>query len=285
VRLLHLPDGGIGALSGSDLRDLSAVVPDYGCIDDIVSGGRGAWEEVKRAIPGAPVLGAGLPSGELPPPILAPSKIVCVGLNYRAHRAETALEAPAEPLLFAKFPSSLIGHLGPISWPSELTGEVDWEAELAVIVGSRMRNVSADAALDHVFGYTIANDLSARDLQFGDGQWTRGKSLDTFCPLGPTIVSADELGDPQQLDISLHVNDEAMQASNTSNMIFSVAAILASISRACTLNPGDVVLTGTPDGVGAFRAEPIYLRHGDFITITVEGLGSLRNPVDGGRSG
>jgi 2-keto-4-pentenoate hydratase/2-oxohepta-3-ene-1,7-dioic acid hydratase in catechol pathway len=279
VQLLHLPDGGIGALSGSELRDLSEVLADYGCIDDIVSGGPGAWAEVERAIPSAPVVGDGLPSGELPPPVLAPSKIVCVGLNYRAHREETALEAPAEPLLFAKFPSSLTGHLGPISWPSDLTRQVDWEAELAVIIGSPMRNVSEETALDHVFGYTIANDVSARDLQFGDGQWTRGKSLDTFCPLGPTIVSANEIGDPQQLDIALHLNGEAMQASNTSKMIFPVAAILASVSHAFTLNPGDLVLTGTPEGVGAFRDEPIYLRHGDVVTISIERLGTLTNPV------
>ncbi len=212
--------------------------------------------------------------GDLVAP-LRPGKIVAIGLNYMDHIRETGLDQPREPLIFAKFPSSVIG-------PGEaivLTGRVDWEVELAVVIGRRMRDVHAQDALDDVFGYTVANDVSARDLQFGDGQWTRGKSLDTFCPLGPLIVTADEIPDPQRLGLWTRVNGEVVQSSSTAEMIFGVAELLAHCSRYFTLEPGDVLLTGTPWGCGEFMDPPRSLRPGDQVEVEVEGIGVLRNPV------
>lgn len=208
-----------------------------------------------------------------------PGKIIAIGLNYGLHADESGVDAPRQPLVFAKFPSSLTGPFDPIEIDADLTTRVDWEVELGVIVGRRMRNVSESAALDHVFGYTVANDVSARDVQFGDGQWTRGKSLDTFCPLGPVIVTADELGDPTDLPLRLRVNGETFQDDSTSNMIASVAELLSYCSRSFTLEPGDLLLTGTPSGCGEFMQPPRYLMPGDVVEAEVVGIGSLRNPV------
>jgi 5-carboxymethyl-2-hydroxymuconate isomerase len=161
-----------------------------------------------------------------------------------------------------------------------LTRQVDWEVELAVVIGRRARRVPAERALDHVFGYTVANDVSARDLQFSDGQWLRGKSLDTFCPLGPVVVTADEVGDPQRLGLRCRVNGATVQESSTAEMLFGVAELVAFCSRAFTLEPGDVLLTGTPWGCGAFMDPPRFLAPGDVLETEVEGIGTLRNPVE-----
>ena len=214
-------------------------------------------------------------------PIERPQKIVCVGLNYRDHAEEQGVDLPERPLLFAKWPNTLIGPGDSIVIPP-LTERVDYEAELGVVIGSRARQVSVENALEAVAGYVCANDVSARDLQFGDGQWTRGKSLDTFCPVGPELVPASEIADPQKLGIRAILNGEVMQDSTTANMVFGVAEIVAFVTQAITLEPGDLILTGTPAGVGVFRDPPVRLEPGDEITIEIDGLGSLSNPVTGG---
>jgi 2-keto-4-pentenoate hydratase/2-oxohepta-3-ene-1,7-dioic acid hydratase in catechol pathway len=204
---------------------------------------------------------------------------VCVGLNYLDHIRESGAEPPAEPLIFAKFPSAVIRSGDPIPIDDELTKRVDWEVELAVVIGRTARRVDAAHALDYVRGYTVANDVSARDLQFGDGQWVRGKSLDGFCPLGPEVVTTDEIPDPQALALRTTVNGEVMQDSSTSEMVFGVAELLAFCSRSFTMEPGDVLLTGTPWGCGEFMDPPRSLRPGDVVEVSIEGIGTLSNPV------
>lgn len=216
-------------------------------------------------------------------PVPSPSKIVCVGLNYRDHAAESNQVLPSEPLLFAKFPSSLLDPGAEICWPAGATSEVDWEAELAVVIGRPLTDATVEDALAGVFGFTAANDVTARDAQTLDGQWDRGKGFDTFCPLGPIIVSADEFGDPQTKQIWATVNGQPLQQASTSDMVFPVGDLLSWISRFITLVPGDLVLTGTPPGVGAFRKPPIFLRRGDVVEVGIEGVGTLRNPVGGPR--
>ena len=211
-------------------------------------------------------------------PIERPQKIVCVGLNYSDHAEEQGVEPPERPLLFAKWPNTLIGPGEPIVIPP-VTARVDFEAELAVVIGSRIRGASLESALEAVAGYLCANDVSARDLQFSDGQWVRGKSLDTFCPVGPTLVPAADVPDPQALSIRAILNGEVMQDSTTANMVFGVAEIVAFASEAITLEAGDLILTGTPAGVGVFRDPPVLLQPGDEITIEIDGLGALTNPV------
>jgi 2-keto-4-pentenoate hydratase/2-oxohepta-3-ene-1,7-dioic acid hydratase in catechol pathway len=211
-------------------------------------------------------------------PIERPGKIVCVGLNYRDHAEEQGTPLPEAPLLFAKWQNTLIGPGAPIVIPPIVT-KCDDEAELGVVIGARVRDASAKNALEAVAGYICVNDVSARDLQFADGQWTRGKSPDTFCPVGPRLVPRDEIPDPQQLSIRAVLNGQAMQESSTSNMVFGVAELIAYITRTITLEPGDLIATGTPAGVGAFRTPPVFMQPGDEITIEIEGLGSLTNPV------
>jgi 2-keto-4-pentenoate hydratase/2-oxohepta-3-ene-1,7-dioic acid hydratase in catechol pathway len=217
----------------------------------------------------------------VPLPIDRPEKIVCIGLNYRDHAEEQGIDLPEAPLLFAKWPNTLIGAGEPIVIPP-VTKQVDYEAELGVVIGKRVRGISADDALEAVRGYVCLNDVSARDLQFSDGQWVRGKSLDTFCPIGPELVPAADVPDPQALPIRAIVNGDVLQDSTTANMIFSVAEIVAHVSRAITLEPGDLIATGTPAGVGAFRDPPVWLQPGDEITIEIEGVGGLTNPVRSG---
>jgi 2-keto-4-pentenoate hydratase/2-oxohepta-3-ene-1,7-dioic acid hydratase in catechol pathway len=207
-----------------------------------------------------------------------PGKIICVGLNYRDHAEETGAELPKAPLLFAKWANTLIGHGDPILLPAE-SKEVDYEAELGVVIGTAGRLISEADALEHVRGYICVNDVSARDLQFADGQWTRGKSPDTFCPVGPRLVPREEIDDPQALAIRCILNGETMQDSSTANMIFSVAEIIAYVSRTVTLEPGDLIATGTPAGVGVFREPKVLLKDGDEVTVEIEGLGALTNPV------
>ena len=216
--------------------------------------------------------------GELAAP-LRPGKIVAIGLNYLDHIRESKLERPERPLVFAKFPSSVIGPADAIELDEALTSRVDWEIELAVVVGRRMRRVAERDALDHVFGYTVGNDISARDVQFSESQWVRAKSFDTFCPLGPVVVTADEIPDPQALSLRTRVNGEVLQESSTAEMVFGVAELLAFCSRGFTLEPGDVVLTGTPWGCGEFMDPPRSLAAGDVVEAEIEGIGALRNPV------
>jgi len=214
-------------------------------------------------------------------PIDRPGKIICVGLNYRDHAEEQGTALPEAPLLFAKWQNTLIGPGDPIVIPPVVT-KCDYEAELGVVIGAQVRDVSAENALEAVAGYICVNDVSARDLQFADGQWTRGKSPDTFCPVGPALVSRDDIPDPQALPIRAILNGETVQESTTANMIFGVADVIAYVTRTITLEPGDLIATGTPAGVGAFRDPPLFMKPGDEITIEIDGIGSLTNPVVAG---
>ena len=205
-----------------------------------------------------------------------PGKIVAIGLNYMDHAKESGAKPPERPLVFAKFSTAVINHEEQIRIPRRLTERVDWEVELAVIIGREATRVSEQDALSYVRGYTVANDVSARDLQFADGQWVRAKSLDTFCPLGPKVV---ELDDPQNLKLATRVNGETMQDSSTSQMIFGVAELISFCSHSFTLEPGDLILTGTPWGVGEFMDPKRSLQDGDVVECEIEGIGVLRNPV------
>jgi 2-keto-4-pentenoate hydratase/2-oxohepta-3-ene-1,7-dioic acid hydratase in catechol pathway len=210
-------------------------------------------------------------------PIARPGKIVCVGLNYLDHCRETNTPPPERPLLFTKFTTSLNDPTGDIVWSTALTNEVDFEAELAVIIGKTARSVREADALNYVGGYTAANDVSARDIQLGDGQWIRGKSLDTFCPLGPVFVTADEIPDPQALAVRTFLNDTIMQNGHTQEMIFSVVHLISFCSQAFTLEPGDIILTGTPFGTGLGRDPKVYMKDGDLVVVEIEGIGRLEN--------
>lgn len=215
-------------------------------------------------------------------PLPRPPKIVAVGMNYMDHVREQNAQLPQHPILFAKYPSSVIGPYDVIHLHPGETQKVDYEGELGVVIGKTARKVNAASALDCVFGYTVANDVSARDLQFSpyvSGQWVRGKSLDTYCPFGPSIVSKDEIADPQDLSIRTWLNGKVVQDSNTKEMIFSVARLIEFISQGITLEPGDVLATGTPHGVGHHRTPPIYLRAGDVVQVEIGGIGKLRNEV------
>jgi 2-keto-4-pentenoate hydratase/2-oxohepta-3-ene-1,7-dioic acid hydratase in catechol pathway len=212
-------------------------------------------------------------------PLGNPSKIICVGLNYLDHCLEQDLEIPDRPILFAKFPSSVVGPEDEITWPPDASQKVDYEVELAVVVGREGRHIPVDQAYDYVAGYTIVNDVSARDVQFSDGQWVRGKSFDTFCPMGPYLLTADELPDPHDLRIRSWVNGELRQDSNTRELIFKVPVLLAYISKTSTLMPGDILITGTPGGVGVFRDPQVFLQPGDLIEMEIDKLGRLRNRV------
>jgi 2-keto-4-pentenoate hydratase/2-oxohepta-3-ene-1,7-dioic acid hydratase in catechol pathway len=219
-------------------------------------------------------------------PLPRPRKnIFCLGLNYAAHMEESAkargraIKIPEVPVFFTKAPTSITGPYDPILWDRSVTNEVDYEVELAVIIGVRGKNISREDAPRHVFGYTIVNDVSARDLQLRHFQWFKGKSLDGFCPMGPHIVTADEFGDPQSKQVSLLVNGVTKQSASTASMIFSIPIIIEYLSQGMTLEPGDIISTGTPEGVGLGRTPPEYLADGDLVEARVEGIGALRNRV------
>jgi 5-carboxymethyl-2-hydroxymuconate isomerase len=215
---------------------------------------------------------------QLGAPIL-PGKIVAIGLNYRTHAAEVGMDAPSVPQVFSKFVSSVVGPTADIEIDRSLTKAVDWEVELGVVVGKRMDRVAVEDALDHVFGYTVSNDVSARDVQMAEQQWIRAKSMNTFCPVGPVVVTRDEIPDPQDLRVWTRVNSETMQDASTADMIFTVAELLSYCSRSFTLDPGDLLITGTPAGVGAGRKPPIFLNDGDLLEVGVDGIGVLANRV------
>lgn len=211
-----------------------------------------------------------------------PRDILCVGLNYKEHAAESGAEPPAHPVLFLKNSGAVQNPGDPIVLPRRLrSDEVDYECELAVVIGKRCHNVQRDQALDHVLGYTCANDVSARDWQRngGGGQWCRGKTFATFCPLGPTLVTTDEIPNPNQLGIRTVLNGETMQDWNTHDMIFDVPTLIEFLSASMILNPGTVILTGTPHGVGFARTPPVFLKPGDSVTVEIDGIGQLTNPV------
>ena len=224
--------------------------------------------------------GAGIPmeSIQLAAPVTNPSKVVAIGLNYMDHVRETGMAMPELATMFCKYPSAITAPGSDIRWSTALTGKVDYEAELAVVIGKTARNVIEADAYNYIAGYTNCNDVSARDLQLRKGdQWLRGKCLDTFCPLGPYLVTRDEIPDPHALSIRCLVNGQAMQESNTSEMIYSIPYLIEYLSAAFTLVPGDIIITGTPHGVGAFRNPPIWLKNGDEVTVSITGLGDLTN--------
>lgn len=211
----------------------------------------------------------------LPP--LQPGKILAIGRNYVEHAKELNNEVPTRPLVFAVMPSAIIGTGDVIEWENDLTAQVDWEGELAVIIGKTARKVSEADALDYVFGYTVANDVSARDLQQSDKQWIRAKGLDTFCPIGPSIITADDIPDPQDLTIITTVDGVQKQKGSTANMIFQVAFLVSYLSRAFTLNSGDMILTGTPSGVGKAMNPPEFLGDGTIVSVEIDGIGKITN--------
>ena len=211
-------------------------------------------------------------------PVPRPGKLICIGLNYRDHAAESNMPIPERPVVFSKFATAVIAPGEPVVLPT-ISSQVDYEAELAVVIGRRARNVRSSQALDYVLGYTCFNDISARDFQFADGQWQRGKSCDTFAPMGPTIVTADTVPDPHRLSIKLVLNGKTMQDSNTDQFIFGVPELIEFLSQTITLEPGDVIATGTPPGVGFARKPPVFLKPGDKMEVVIESVGWLNNPV------
>lgn len=246
---------------------------------DLLAGGTRTLDALRTAAAATDigVRGAAVDGLELLAPVPRPGKVVGIGRNYREHVDEEGADPPAAPLVFAKWPTSVIGDRAEIRWDPGLTGQVDWEAELGVVIGRRARAVDEADALDYVLGYTCLNDVSARDLQFGDGQWVRGKSLDTFCPMGPVLVTTDEIADPQALAIRCRVNGRMVQEATTADMYFGVAAIISHCSQAFRLDPGDVIATGTPGGVGIFRDPPILLGDGDEVVVEIDRIGQLIN--------
>ena len=270
----------LGALGADGIVDLAAsgdkALP--GDMLALLQGGDAALERAAAAASDSGQL-IDIDSVKLLAPVPNPSKIIAIGLNYMDHIRETGLPMPRFPTMFCKYPSSIAASGEPIRWSSALTREVDFEAELAVVIGRTARHVAEADAYDYVAGYMNCNDVSARDLQFREGdQWLRGKCLDTFCPLGPCLVTRDEIPDPQRLAIRCTVNGEIMQESNTSEMIYKIPYLIAYLSEAFTLLPGDIIATGTPRGVGAFRKPPVWLQSGDIVSVEIEGLGLLVNP-------
>jgi 2-keto-4-pentenoate hydratase/2-oxohepta-3-ene-1,7-dioic acid hydratase in catechol pathway len=260
VRLLSF-DGGFGRIEGAEVIPMGADLVRYLATGESRDAAPVALADVRPLAP-----------------VPRPGKIVCIGLNYRDHALEAGLPLPEVPILFPKFANSVIGPGEAILLPPETT-EPDYEAELAVVIGRTTRRVRVDEALGYVGGYTCANDVSARDLQNRTSQWMLGKAIDTFLPLGPVLVTPEEIPDPQALAIRCEVNGVELQSSSTAQMVFGVAELIASISRTMTLEPGDVIATGTPPGVGFARTPPVWLRDGDEVTIEIERIGRLTNPV------
>jgi 2-keto-4-pentenoate hydratase/2-oxohepta-3-ene-1,7-dioic acid hydratase in catechol pathway len=252
-----------------------------GCFD----AARSALEYARRLKDGMATRGVFYDEREISrlAPVRRPGKIICLGLNYRDHAIESGAKIPTEPVVFSKYPSAVIGPNAPIKLPRD-SEEVDFEAELVFVIGKGGRNISEANAMQHVAGYTCGHDVSARDYQLkrGGGQWVIGKTFDTFAPMGPVLVTPDELPDPHRLRIQCRVNGQTMQDSNTGQMIFNVPQTIAYLSSVMTLEAGDVVFTGTPPGVGMAREPPVYLRAGDVAEIEIEGIGVLRNPVEAG---
>ncbi len=254
-----------------------------GSLDDLGAGD--LRSVIESGLPASGVrIGRNLAKGgyRLLAPIARPGKVLCAGVNYHSHKSENPdAVIPSRPFFFSKLPTAVIGPGEAIVVP-ERSSQVDYEVELAVIIGRCSKDLTPESALSAVFGYTVANDVSGRDIQFVDNQITLGKGLDTFCPLGPAVLTADEVPDPQALTVRSRVNGEQRQAESTANMVFSVAELLAAASRHITLEPGDVVTTGTPAGVGCFMRPPRFLAPGDTVEVEVEAIGVLANPVVAG---
>jgi 2-keto-4-pentenoate hydratase/2-oxohepta-3-ene-1,7-dioic acid hydratase in catechol pathway len=245
----------------------------------VIAGGEDALDRVRRHVY-APRSVVPIPfeKAAFRAPIPRPPKIICIGLNYRDHAAEAKMTIPDVPTVFSKYATSVTGHGCPIVLPKNSV-KPDYEAEFAVVIGKGGRHISEDRWREHVFGYTIVNDVSARDFQMATSQWMMGKTFDTFAPMGPAIVTADEIADPHNLKIALRLNGELLQNSNTSNLIFGVGKLIAFLSSVFTLEPGDVISTGTPAGVGFAHKPPKWLKAGDTVEVEVEGIGTLVNPV------
>lgn len=262
--------------------DLHATNPDLPLsVRELLSGGASMLHRAAQAAARPDAVRHPASSVKLLAPIPDPPKVICIGLNYRDHAAESGAAIPREPVIFSKFATAVIGPGEVIRLPA-VSREVDYEAELVLVVGKKGRRLSAAAALDYLAGCTIGHDVSARDWQLKkDGkQWLAGKTFDTFAPTGPALMTMDELGDPHSLSIRLRLNGQTMQDSNTGQMIFRAGELLAYISQVVTLEPGDLIFTGTPSGVGFTRKPPIFLKHGDVVEVEIEKLGVLRNPVE-----
>ena len=273
MRLVRFGDKGAerpGLLQDDGIVDLAAHFPEIPDIGEAFFAQ--GWMDKLAGLK----LGGRLFNGRLGPPVVRPSKIICLGKNYAEHAKEGGFEAPAAPLLFAKAPSALTGPTDPIVLP-ESSGQIDWEVELAVVIGRRARRVSAAGAWDHVAGFTVMNDVSGREAQFGDGQWFRGKSFDTFAPLGPCLVSPDEVGIPPLLALTTRVDGQLVQEGHTRDLIFDIPFIIDYISRDITLLPGDIISTGTPSGVGIFRNPPVTLAPGQVVECRIDKIGALVN--------
>jgi 2-keto-4-pentenoate hydratase/2-oxohepta-3-ene-1,7-dioic acid hydratase in catechol pathway len=266
-----------GVVRGDDAVGLKGA--GFSSMLEVIAGGAAARSRIEEWIlkPAADEV-ARLAEVQLLAPIPRPPKIICIGLNYRDHAIESNMEIPKVPTVFSKYATAVIGPDEPIRLPRVST-KPDYEAEFAVVVGKAGRYIPAALWKEHVFGYTMVNDVSARDYQMATSQWMMGKTFDTFAPMGPTIVSADEIADPHELDISLTINGEELQHSNTRNLIFRVPDLIEYLSSVFTLESGDVISTGTPSGVGFARKPPRWLQLGDEVIVRVQGLGELRNPV------
>ena len=267
-----------GLLLGDQVVDLNRANADIPtAMIDLLEGGEAMMAKVRRVEAAAPA-GVPLDSVQLKAPVLKSGKVLCLGLNYRLHAEEGGMDIPTIPILFHKSRTSLVGHGENVVLPAGAT-RADYEVELAVIIGKTAKNVSEEDALSYVAGYACANDVSERAWQMQTSQWSAGKMVDTFGPLGPALVTADEIPNPNALQLRLIYNGEEVQNSNTSDMVFDVPYTIAYVSKICTLEPGDVIMTGTPSGVGFARKPPIFLKAGDVMTVEIEGLGSLTNPV------
>ena len=261
------------AISFDELDD---SVERYETLQRLIEAGPQALDRVRAALTGLPE-GAGTPIAELDhaAAILDPPIVLAVGLNYDEHASELSLDNDSGPVLFSLFPNSLNGHAREVPLPQRLSEEVDYEGELGVVIGRAAKNVTPEEALDYVFGYTAVNDITARNIQFSEPQWSRCKSFDGFTPVGPVVVTADEIPDPQALHLTTNVDGLRVQDSTTGFMIRSVAQLISSISQALTLLPGTLISTGSPGGAGRSRKPPLYLRPGTEVTVTIEGIGEL----------
>lgn len=291
VTFTHRHQKNLGAVLGDFIVDLPAACAmhrhDHDFPKDMLSLLRAGETAIQRArtaydwVASSSVYQVLIPRDEvrLEAPISDPGKVICVGFNYYDVCRNNGIEIPKRPILFPKFASSIIGPYDAIAWHEDETSQVDYEAELAVVIGRSTHDLTLATTMDYVAGYTILNDVSARDVMIADQQWMRGKSFDTFCPIGPAIVTADEIPNPHNLRIRCSVNSQVVQSSSTKEMIFKIPELLEYISRTTTLLPGDIIGTGTPDGIGYFRQPQLFLRNGDLVTIDLEGIGSLFNSV------
>jgi 2-keto-4-pentenoate hydratase/2-oxohepta-3-ene-1,7-dioic acid hydratase in catechol pathway len=259
----------VGMFNGEVIVDITEIAPD---MLSLIKKGSVALQSAKNLTPKT----AFAPDAVEYLPVVNAGKVIAIGRNYHEHAVEGGSEPPKSPLIFTKFTNAITAHNAKVTLHA-ISEQIDFEAELAVVIGKRASKVSEADALDYVFGYTCLNDVSARDLQFSDGQWVRGKGLDGFAPIGPFITTKDEIADPQALKIEGILNGEVMQSSNTKMMIFNVKYLIHYITQAITLEPGDVIATGTPEGVGVFRKPPVLLKDGDIFEVVIEGVGTLKN--------